>query len=114
MVHASPGLSLADAFAPLVTTFGERLSFSREGRQAQWSCDGHVVIVELGATDWVAAHFIAPPATDVVSGRPSAAVYAPGRHGYALTNAGCERMVADMIAFFSGTREPRFTFVAAG
>jgi hypothetical protein len=30
-----------------------------------------------------------------------------------MTNADCERMVADMIAFFSGAREPRFTFVAA-
>jgi len=70
--------------------------------------DGHVVVVELAATDWISAHFIAPPGTDIVSGRPSAAVYAPDRRGYAMTNADCERMVADMIAFFSGAREPRF------
>jgi hypothetical protein len=113
MYYANPSRAFVDALGPLVSTFGERLGFSREGRQAQWSFDGHVVIVELAATDRIAAHFIAPAGTDIVSGRPSAAVYAPDRRGYAMTNADCERMVADMIAFFSGTREPRFTFIAA-
>ncbi len=113
MSYANLGQTFAATFSPLVSTFGERLSFSREGQQAQWSFDGHVVVVELAATDWIAAQFIAPAGTDVVSGRPSAAVYASDRCGYAMTNADCERMVADMIAFFSGTREPRFTFVAA-
>jgi hypothetical protein len=113
MSYANPSAVFAEAFNPLVTTFGERLCFWREGRQAQWSFEGHVVIVELAATDRVAAQFIAAPETDLVSGRPSSAVYAPERRGYALTSADCERMVADMIAFFSGTREPRFTFVAA-
>jgi hypothetical protein len=113
MSYASLAPTFAATFGPLVSTFGERLSFSREGRQAQWSFDGHVVVVELAATDWIAAHFIAPPGTDIVSGRPSAAVYEPDRRGYAVTSVDCERMVADMIAFFSGTREPRFTFVAA-
>ena len=113
MSYANLSPTFVDAFSPLISTFGERLTFSREGRQAQWSFDGHVVVVELAATDWIAAHFIAPSGTDVVSGQPSAAVYATDRRGYAMTNADCERMVADMIAFFSGTREPRFTFVAA-
>ena len=110
-VNLSP--AFVDAFSPLLSTFGERLTFSRQGQQAEWSFDGHVVVVELAATDWIAAHFIAPSDTDLVSGQSSAAVYAPDRRGYALTNVDCERMVADMIAFFSGTREPRFTFVAA-
>jgi hypothetical protein len=113
MSFATPGRTFVDAFAPLVSTFGERLSFSREGQQVQWSFDGHTVVVDLAATDWIAAHFIAPSGTDLVSGQSSSAVYAPDRRGYALTNVDCERMVADMIAFFSGTREPRFTFVAA-
>ena len=38
--------------------------------------------------------------------------YLRHERGYAMTRAGCERMVADMVAFFTGIREPRFTFVA--
>ena len=114
MSYPTPGQTLARALAPLVSTFGERLSFSRDGRQAQWSFDGHVVIVEADASDGIAAQFVAPPETDLVSGRPIAAIYEPSRRGYTMTTTGCERMVDDMIAFFSGTREPRFTFVAAG
>ena len=105
---------LADVFSPLNRAFGGRLSFSHEGSVAQWAFDGHLAIVELGDGDRIFARFVAPPDVDAVSGDACTAVYARGGSGYALTRAGCEHMVADMVAFFSGTREPIFTFVAAG
>jgi len=111
---AAPTQWLAEAFAPLGSTFGDRLRISRDGSAVQWSYDGHSAIVELGGSDRIVARFIAPRAIDAVSGLPSAPVYLRDERGYALTRVDCERMVADMVAFFSGTREPRFTFVAAG
>ncbi len=114
MAHPSPMHWLVEAFAPLGSTFGERLRFSRDGPVARWSCDGHTAIVELGRGPRVLARFIAPPAIDAISGEPSTLVYLREEDGYALTRPGCERMVDDMVAFFSGIREPRFTFVAAG
>jgi hypothetical protein len=114
MAYPAPTHWLAEAFAPLGTTFGERLRFSRDGTAALWTCDGHSAIVELGGADRIVARFVAPPVPDAISGQPSAPVYVRDERGYAMTRADCERMVADMVAFFSGTREPRFTFVAAG
>ena len=114
MAHPAPTLWLAEALAPLDRAMGDRVRFSRAGRAAQWSFEGHAAIVELGGTGRIVARFMGPPAVDAVSGQPSTPVYLRYEHGYALTKAGCERMVADMVAFFSGTREPRFTFVAAG
>jgi hypothetical protein len=114
MAHSAPTHWLAEAFAPLGTTFGERLCISRDGTAVQWSYEGHSAIVELGGADRIVARFVAPPAVDAISGLPLAPVYLRDEQGYALTRADCERMVADMVAFFSGTREPRFTFVAAG
>jgi hypothetical protein len=113
MVYAKPGHGGPDPFGPLVTAFGDRLKIRREEDRVEWSLDGSFVCVEFDPAGHVAAQFIAPPSTDLVSGRSSSAVYARDRLGYALTDAGCARMVDDMIAFFSGTREPRFTFVAA-
>jgi hypothetical protein len=112
MAHPAPTHWLAETFAPL-GTFGERLRFSRVGTAARWSYEGHAAIVELAGADRIVARFVGPPAIDAISGQPAAPVYLRYEHGYAVTRAGCERMVADMVAFFSGTREPRFTFVAA-
>jgi hypothetical protein len=114
MAYPAPTHWLVDALAPLGSTFGERLRFSRDGTVARWSYDGHAAIVELGRADRILARFVAPPAIDAISGQPSTPVYLREEHGYALTPAGCERMVADMVDFFSGIREPSFTFVAAG
>lgn len=114
MAHPSPTHWFVEAFAPLGSTFGERLHFSRDGAVVRWSCDGHVAVVELGRGPRVLARFIAPAAIDAISGQPAAPVYLREADGYALTRTGCERMVEDMVAFFSGIREPRFTFVAAG
>ena len=113
MAYAVPASWLAEVLEPLGTTFGERLIFSRDGPVACWSYDGHEAIVELGRADRITARFVARPAIDAISGRPAAPVYAGDDAGYPMTRAGCERMVTDMLAFFSGIREPRFTFVAA-
>jgi hypothetical protein len=112
MVYAKPGHGGPDPFGPLVTAFGDRLRVWRDEDRVEWSLDGHVVAVEVDPAGRVAAQFIAPESTELVSGRPSSAVYARDRSGYPLTDAGCSRMVDDMIAFFSGAREPHFTFVA--
>jgi hypothetical protein len=111
MAYVAPVQWLGEVFAPLGSTFGERLRFTRDGSVARWSYEGHAAIVEMGREDRIVARFVAPPAVDAVSGKLAAPVYAR-EDGYALTRTGCEHMVADMVAFFSGTREPRFTFVA--
>ena len=112
MPQTAPAHWLAEAFAPLGETFGERVRFSRDGAVAHWSYADHAAIVELSGADRIMARFVAPPAIDAISGRPVAPVYLRHAYGYALTQAGCERMVADMVAFFTGIREPRFIFVA--
>src|ERR1700686_4252259 len=114
MAHPAPALWLAETFAPLGATFGERLRFSRDGTAAFWTYEGHSAIVEPDGSDRVVARFVAPPALDGVSGEPAAPAYISDEWGYELTRTDCERMVADMVAFFSGIREPRFRFVAAG
>jgi hypothetical protein len=114
MAHAAPTTWLADALAPLGNAFGERLRFAREGSVARWSYDDHAAIVELGGADRILARFVAPAVLDAISGQFATPEYVGAEGGYALTRAGCERMVADMVDFFSGTREPRFRFVAAG
>jgi hypothetical protein len=112
MTSAAPVTWLADALAPLGATLGDRLRFTREGGTARWTYDGHAAEVEMRG-DRIAARFSAPPAFDAVSGRLVTPVYARYPSGYSLDRAGCERMVADMAAFFAGIREPRFTFVDA-
>ncbi len=113
MTATAPATWLADALAPLGATLGDSLLFTRDGRTARWSYDGHSAEVELCADDRIAARFCAPPAFDAASGNVVIPVYVRYRGGYALDRAGCERMVADMAAFFAGVREPRFTFAAA-
>jgi len=113
MTSTAPATWLADALAPLGATLGDRLRFARDGRTARWSYDGHAAEVELLEGDRIAARFCARPAFDVASGALVTPVYVRYANGYALDRAGCERMVADMAAFFAGVREPRFTFVGA-
>ena len=99
MAYPVPASWLTQTLAPLETALGRRIAFARDGDCACWSFEGQRAIVEMAGQDALRAHFVA-----------SAAVYARDG-GYPLTPAGCERMVADMIDFFSGVREPRFTFV---
>ena len=100
MAHPVPASWLADSLAPLGTAFGRQIAFARDGECACWSFAGQQAIVEMAGGGSLRAHFVA-----------SALVYARENAAYPLTPAGCERMVADMLAFFSGIREPRFTFV---
>jgi hypothetical protein len=104
---------LADSVSPLNSKFGDRLSLLRERNCVQWSCDGHAAIVEFQPGNELRATFVAAPVIDGVSSRPVSAVYRARSRSYRLTREGSSHMVADMIAFFSGIREPRFTFVNA-
>jgi hypothetical protein len=104
---------LADTISPLFSKFGDRLTLARERNCVQWSYEGHAAIVEFHPGDELRATFVAAPVIDGVSSRPVSAVYRPRQSCYRLTPQGGERMVSDMIAFFSGVREPRFSFVNA-
>jgi len=112
MLDSAPSHWLVEALAPLDGALGGGLRFSREGSSARWSHGDHTAIVELSGLDRIAARFVAPPSIDAVSGEPATPEYLRDERGYPLTAAGCERLVTDMLAFFSGTREPVFTFIA--
>ena len=111
MAHTAPASWLTDALAPLGTAFGGALGFARDAGCACWTYEGQRALIELDE-NVVRARFVASPQADVIDGGNVAAVYA-GDDGYPLTPSGCERMVADMLAFFSGVREPQFTFIDA-
>jgi len=113
MTSVAPATWLAEALAPLGATLGDRLRFTRSGRTARWTYNGHAAEVEMRADDRIVARFCAPAAFDAVSRQLVTPVYVRYSAGYALDRGGCERMVADMAAFFAGVREPRFTFVDA-
>jgi hypothetical protein len=104
---------LADSVSPLFSKFGDRLTLARERNCVQWSYEGHAAIVEFQPGNELCATFIAAPVIDAVSSRPVSAVYRPRQSRYRLTPEGGQRMVSDMIAFFSGVREPQFSFVNA-
>jgi hypothetical protein len=113
MEQREPLLWLAESVQPLISKFGDRLSLVRDRNCVQWSFEGHAAIVEFQPGDELRATFVAAPVLDEVSCRPVSAVYRPKRHPYRLNAEGSARMVADMVAFFSGVREPRFDFVNA-
>lgn len=104
---------LAESAAPLASKFGDRLRLVRDRNCVQWSYDGHAAIVEFELGNELRATFVAAPVIDAVSRRPVSAVYRPRRYRYRLTREGSTRMVADMLAFFSGAREPQFDFINA-
>jgi hypothetical protein len=101
----------ADAFEPLMS-FAHGLTLCRDGDVVQWSFAGQSAIVAPRDGGVVGATFIGEPAHEVISGGLAAPAYcAKGSATYPLTRDGCTRMVADMVAFFGGTREPRFDFI---
>ena len=60
------------------------------------------------------ASFVDTPGLDAVSGTAASAVYRrTAERRYHLTDDSARAMVSDMIAFFSGEREPLFTFTGA-
>ena len=104
---------LADAFTPLTSKFGDRLSLFRDGDRVQWTYEGQAAIVELRSEGAIEATFVDRSTVDGVSGTTACAVYRSLGQGYALSAEGCRRIVSDMVDFFSGIREPRFAFVDA-
>ena len=104
---------LSELTQPLVSKFGDRLTIYREGNAVRWSYAGDSAIVEMRSGTAVAARFISRPSRQLASVEAVSAVYAAPDPMYPLTRSGVARMVDDLAEFFSGTREPRFTFVDA-
>lgn len=114
VISVQTSSSLATATAPLWANFGDDLTLSRDGNVVHWSYDGQSVIVEQQADGAATASFVDTPGIDVVSGTGASAVYRrTADRRYHLTEDSCRAMVSDMIAFFSGEREPFFTFTGA-
>jgi hypothetical protein len=109
---AQPSSSnLASVTAPLFSSFGDNLTLWRDGNVVHWSYEGQTVVVEQQADGAATASFIDAPTTDEVSGQAAAAIYRrTAERRYHLTEDSCRAMVSDMMAFFSGDREPIFTF----
>jgi hypothetical protein len=111
---ASTSSSLAAATAPLFSSFGADLTLWRDGNVVHWAYEGQTVIVAQQADGAATASFVDTPGIDAVSGSAAAAIYRrTAERSYHLTEESCRAMVADMIAFFSGEREPFFTFTGA-
>lgn len=114
VISVQTSSSLATATAPLWANFGDDLTLWRDGNVVHWSYDGQTVIVEQQTDGAATASFVDTPGIDVVSGTGASAVYRrTADRRYHLTEDSCRAMVSDMIAFFSGEREPFFTFTGA-
>jgi len=113
MAMLEAGGLFTDVFAPL-TSFAHGLTLRREANVVQWTYAGQSAIITQHDDGAVSATFVGEPAFEAVSGAYAAPAYlAFGGAIYPTTREGCVRMVDDMVAFFSGIREPRFTFVSA-
>jgi hypothetical protein len=111
---ATTSSSLAAATAPLFSSFGENLTLWRDGNVVHWAYEGQTVIVAQQADGAATASFVDVPGVDAVSGSAASAIYRrTAERRYQLTEESCRAMVADMMAFFSGEREPFFTFTGA-
>jgi len=111
---AQTSASLAAATAPLFSNFGDSLTLWRDGNVVHWSYEGQTVIVAQQADGAATASFVDAPGVDAVSGSAASAVYRrTAERRYQLNADSCHAMVGDMIAFFSGEREPLFTFTGA-
>lgn len=104
-----PSGSIAAAFAPLRQTFGSRLTMKRDGGTMRWCVDGLETVVELRGSDSVCVRFFEGGLRDAVLGDSVAPRFATASE-YRLTAEGAKRLATDMLAFFGGTREPRFRF----
>jgi hypothetical protein len=113
-VFSANGLNLAAATAPLFSSFGDDLTLWREGNVVHWSYEGQTVIVAQQDDGAATASFLDAPSIDQISGTPASAVYRrTAERRYHLNDDSARAMVGDMIAFFSGEREPLFTFIGA-
>ena len=76
--------------------------------------NGRQVIVAQQPDGAATASFVDVPGIDEVSGTAASAIYRrTAERTYQMTADSCRAMVADMMAFFSGEREPIFTFTGA-
>jgi hypothetical protein len=103
---------LSGIVAPLAAKFGGDLMVSRSGNMVCWDYGGQSAVIEMTPDGKMHATFIAAEGVDVVSASPAAAAYRTGSV-YALNGSSCGRMVTDLVDFFSGVREPKFTFIDA-
>ena len=110
-VMENTGNEASKVFAPLVERFGHRLACLRDGLSVSWSLDGQVAAVVSRADGSVGVTFSDAPTRDACRSVPASATYRSHDPGYVLANHGVSRMVDDLLAFFAGTREPRFVFV---
>ncbi len=114
VVFSQTGSSLAAATAPLFSNFGDDLTLWRDGNVVHWSYDGQTVVVAQREDGAATASFVDVAGIDEVSGTAASAVYRrTAERCYQMTDESCKAMVGDMIAFFSGEREPFFTFTGA-
>jgi hypothetical protein len=112
MMPSSSAAWLSGIAAPLSEKFGGALTVSRTGNVVAWGFDGQSGVVELTQNGTMRVTFVASEQIDAASGTPAAAAYRTGLC-YRLDQPSCSRMIADLVDFFSGVREPKFTFVDA-
>jgi hypothetical protein len=114
VISAPSSATLAAATAPLFSSFGDNLTLWRDGNVVHWSYEEQTVIVAQQADGAAVATFVDAPTVDGVSGSAVSAIYRrTAERRYQMTADSCRAMVSDMMAFFSGEREPIFTFTGA-
>jgi hypothetical protein len=114
VLNVQPAVNMAAVVAPLFSSFGDDLTLWRDGNVAHWSYDGQTVIVEQQADGAATASFVDAPSYEEITRTPAVGVFSrTADRRYHLTEDSCRAMVGDMISFFSGEREPFFTFVGA-
>jgi hypothetical protein len=113
-VFSANGVNLAAVTAPLFSSFGDDLTLFRDGNVVHWFYEGQTVTIAQDEDGAASASFVDAPALDEISGSPATAIYRrTADRRYQLNEDSARAMVGDMIAFFSGEREPFFTFIGA-
>lgn len=112
MSRSTSAAWLSDAVEPLRSRFGGELTLRRDGDAVRWDYGGCSAVAELTADGRMHLRFIDRSAIDAVTNRPATAVYR-SRESYALNSTSCSHAIGDIVDFFSGKREPAFTFIDA-
>ena len=92
--------------------FGSELTLARTGDRARFAYDGQAAVVECTTAGTVRVTFEDRPARDRGLAREWIARYRTAGADYSLADGGCERLARDVADFFSGVREPQFTFTS--
>lgn len=108
MAFVSAG-SLSTLFEPLTAAFGPGVTMRRDGNSVRWSFAGLAAFVEAEDESTIRATFEGDVARDGASHTAVAPIYRAQR-AYAFSGDGASLLAADLVAFFSGTREPYFVF----